>query len=149
MTEFNRIFLDTAPIIYFLEKSDLYYDKMKSIFQIIINEDIEIYTSAITYEEYEVGPLKNNNQTLIRNFENFMHDMEVEVVNIDPMIASMAAAIRAEYQGYKGMDSLQIACGISAGCKMFLTNDKQLRQTSQIVCMTVDDCWKRMLSEQS
>lgn len=139
MTGFKKVFLDTAPIIYFLERSDLYYEKMKSFFQFVIDHDIALYTSAITYEEYEVGPLRKDNQALISAFERFIRDMEIHVINIDPAVASYAASIRVEYPGYKAMDSLQIASAFSAGCDLFLTNDKQLRQTHQITCKTVDD----------
>lgn len=147
MTGFNRIFLDTAPIIYFLEKSDLYYEKIKAILQKAIDEDVELCTSAITYEEYEVGPLKNNDRFLIEKFEKFIFDMEINVTDIDPLIASKAAGIRAEYQGYKGMDAVQIACAISQECDLFLTNDKQLRQTRQIACKTVDEVWDELFAE--
>lgn len=42
---------------------------MKQILQLCIDNDTELYTSAVTFEEYEVGPLKNGNTQLIQNFE--------------------------------------------------------------------------------
>lgn len=141
MTEYKKIFLDTSPIIYFMEESDLYFAKMKDILQHIIDEDIDLCTSAITYEEYEVGPFKNNNIQLISKFEKFILDMDIEVIDVDRTIASKAAMIRSGYPGYKGMDALQIACAVSAGCDLFFTNDKQLRQTKQISIKTVDELW--------
>lgn len=32
MTEFKRVFVDTAPIIYYLENSSLYMDSIKKFF---------------------------------------------------------------------------------------------------------------------
>ena len=29
MTDFKKVFIDTAPIIYYLQKSELYYTNMK------------------------------------------------------------------------------------------------------------------------
>lgn len=33
MTDFKRVFIDTAPIIYFLENSSLYVESMGKFFQ--------------------------------------------------------------------------------------------------------------------
>lgn len=121
MTDYNKIFPDTAPIIYFLEKSDLYYEKMRQILQSFIDKDTELFTSAITYEEYEVGPLKSGNTQLIQNFERFIDDLGINVINIDQSIAAKAAYIRAKYSGFKAMDSLQLASAVSENCDLLLT----------------------------
>lgn len=139
MTDYNKVFLDTAPVIYFLEKSDLYYEKMKLILQSFIDKDTELFTSAITFEEYEVGPLKSGNTQLIQNFERFIDDLGINVINIDQSIAAEAAFIRAKYTGFKAMDSLQLAAAISENCDLFLTNDKQLLQFTQMDCKTVEN----------
>lgn len=147
MTGYERIFLDTSPIIYFMEESDLYFEKMKSIFRVVIDDDIRLCTSTVTYEEYEVGPYRSGNLRLITKFEEFIRDMDIAVVDIDRSIAARAATLRGEYVGYKGMDALQLACAMTAGCDLFLTNDKQLRQTRQtrqIPVATVDELWNAM-----
>ena len=56
MTEFKKVFLDTAPIIYYLENSSCYKDVMCSFFMKCISENIQIVTSAVTVEEYLVFP---------------------------------------------------------------------------------------------
>ncbi len=33
MTEFKKVFIDTAPIIYYLQNSELYYDNMKAFWK--------------------------------------------------------------------------------------------------------------------
>ena len=47
--------------------------------------------------------------------------------------------IRAQYKHFKAMDSLQLATAIESGCDLFLTNDNQLKQFSEIKCVTVED----------
>lgn len=42
MTEFKRVFVDTAPIIYYLENSSLYMDSIKKFFIKCIEENIQI-----------------------------------------------------------------------------------------------------------
>lgn len=110
--------------IRFLEKSDIYYDKMLAFFQNVVNEGLQVCTSVITYEEYEVGPLKNRDEEQIRTFEQFIDEMNIEIINIDRFIASKAASLRALYPGFKGMDALQLSAAVASGCDLFLTNDK-------------------------
>lgn len=112
---------------------------MLDIFQRFVDENIILYTSAITFEEYEVLPLKKYGMALVRDFEAFINDMEIHVVNIDRSIAGEAAVIRAKYPGFKAMDSLQIAAAIGVQCDLFLANDKQLRQAQEIMCKTLDE----------
>lgn len=38
MTDFNRVFIDTAPIIYFLENSSLYMESMERFFAKCVKE---------------------------------------------------------------------------------------------------------------
>lgn len=33
MTEFKKVFIDTTPIIYYLQNSELYYDNMKAFWK--------------------------------------------------------------------------------------------------------------------
>ena len=104
MTEFKKIFLDTSPIVYYLENSELY---------------------------------QQNNLRLINAFYDFIDGMEIEVRNIDKIIAKKAAQIRAKYRFFKTMDALQLATACLSGCDLFLTNDRQLKQFTEIECILV------------
>ena len=42
MTEFKRVFVDTAPIIYYLENSPLYSEAIKRFFTRCIEKDMGI-----------------------------------------------------------------------------------------------------------
>lgn len=139
MTDFKRVYIDTSPIIYYLEHSALYVDKMKKFFEMCLSRNIQIVTSVITVEEYLVFPYANRKMELIDNFKRFMDYMNIEVVNIDSEIAEQAAKIRGQFKHFKGMDSLQIAAAKVSECDMFFTNDKQLRQEKELPCMTLDD----------
>ena len=139
MTEFKRVFVDTAPIIYYLENSSLYMDAIKKFFTKCIEENIQIVTSAITIEEYLVFPYSSGKMDFADNFKKFIEYMNIKVVDIDSKIAEQGAKIRGQYKNFKAMDALQIATAIVSGCDMFLTNDKQLRQEKELPCMTMDD----------
>lgn len=139
MTGFKKVFIDTAPLIYYLERSEQYFDKMKGFFQDCCEHNVDIVTSAVTYEEYLVYPYRENRPELIDNFENFISSMDIRIISIDKEIARQEAKLRSKYQHFKAMDALQIASAIRSGCDLFLTNDKQLRQETEVVCLTLDD----------
>ena len=139
MTGFKRVFIDTAPIIYYLENNPLYAGLIKKFFRMCIEGDIQVVTSAITVEEYIVFPYTSGNMELVDNFKRFIEYIHMEVVDIDPEIAEQGAKIRSQYKGFKAMDALQVATAIMSGCDMFFTNDKQLRQEKELPCMTMDD----------
>ena len=139
MTDFKRVFIDTAPIIYFLENSSLYMESMEKFFTRCVKENIQIVTSALTVEEYLVSPYSNGKMEYVDNFKRFIKYMNVEVMDIDSTIAEEGAKIRGRYKNFKAMDALQIATAVVKKCDMFFTNDKQLQQEKELPCMTMED----------
>lgn len=96
-------------------------------------------TSTLTIEEYLVSPYSNGKMEYVDNFKKFIEYMNIEVVDIDSVIAEQGAKIRGKYKSFKAMDALQIATAIIKKCDMFFTNDKQLRQEKELPCMTMED----------
>lgn len=139
MTEFKRVFIDTAPIIYYLENNAQYKDSVKEFFTRCMEDSIQIVTSAITIEEYLVFPYSSEKMEFADNFKRFLTYMNVEIVDINSTIAEQGAKIRGKYKNFKAMDALQIAAAIVSGCDMFFTNDKQLRQEKELPCMIMED----------
>lgn len=135
----SRLYLDTAPFIYFLEKSSLYFDKIRDFFIRCKNQDIPLVTSAMTVEEYCVFPLSQHDSQAVSNFDAFLNGMHVAVVPADKDIALKAAKIRAEYKGFKALDAVHLATALSGGCSAFITNDRQLRQMREIPVFTMDN----------
>jgi len=142
MTDFKRVFIDTAPIIYFLENSSQYMESMEKFFTRCMKEHIQIVTSTLTIEEYLVLPYSNGRVEYVDNFKRFIKYMNIEVVDIDSTIAEQGAMLRGRYKNFKAMDALQIATAIVQNCDMFFTNDKQLRQEKELPCMTMEDIVK-------
>lgn len=142
MTDFKKVFVDTAPFIYFIEKDSnnpQYYEKVKKFFMNGYESSKEFVTSVITMEEYFVYPYRNNNYSYIDMFNRLVATTNMGITEISQEIAKKAAQIRAEYKGVKAMDALQLAVACFEGCDLFLTNDKQLRQFKEIKCITVDE----------
>lgn len=142
MTDYNKVFLDTAPFIYFIEKDSnnpQYFDNMKRFFEEGYRENKEFLTSVITMAEYFVFPYRNEKMSYIDSFHRLVDTLDMEIAEVDQEIAKKAAQIRAQYKNFKAMDALQLATACVTGCDLFLTNDKQLKQFTEIKCVTVDD----------
>ena len=139
MTEYNKVFLDTAPLIYFLDEDVNFGEKTKSILEEILSTGKTLTSSVITCEEYLIYPYRSGNQEKIDVFFEFSDACGVDLVPISLEIAKQAAKIKAEYEDFKTMDSLQLAAAVHTGCDLFLTNDKQLRNFNELRCVTVED----------
>ena len=126
----SKIFLDTNPVIYFLELDDTYYDAMERFF--IENKSARYVTSVVTVAEYFVMPFRDDEEDRIRFFNSFIEEMDVDILDVNRSIAEKAAQIRAIYRSFKAMDSLQLAAAVISGCDLFLTNDLKLGQFREI-----------------
>ena len=112
---------------------------VESILSEIIENEIEMATSTITCMEYLTYPYKMGNTEKINAFFDFVKDCDIPLYSIGEEVAKKAAQIRAEYKVFKAMDALQLATACLTGCDLFLTNDKQLRQFGEIMCITVEE----------
>ena len=128
MTEYKKVFLDTTPLIYFLDDDIHFGLKTRQIFEEILYNDRLLLTSVLTCMEYLVHPYRTNNQAKIKACADFLNDCHIPVLSINLEIATRAAQIRAAYKDFKSLDALQLATAWVYGCDYFLTIDKQLRQ---------------------
>ena len=141
-TEFKKVFIDTAPFIYFIEKDNHnphYHENVKQFLMDAYQNDVRLFTSVITIGEYMVFPYRINNMSSIVSFKELIAKLDIYVAEIGKKIASDAAKIRAEYKFFNGMDALQLAAAIQLNCDLFLTNDKQLKQFRKLKCITIED----------
>lgn len=88
---------------------------------------------------HKVFPYRMKNFEYIESFDRLVHVLDIDIMNISNRIADKAARIRAEYKGFKAMDALQHASACLTGCDLFLTNDKQLRQFTDIRWITMEE----------
>ena len=77
MTDFKKVFVDTAPIIYYLENSPLYSEVVKRFFATCIEKNIKVVTSAVTVEEYLVYPYSSGQMDLAECDMFFTNDRQL------------------------------------------------------------------------
>lgn len=68
MKDFNKVFLDTAPLIYFLSENSDFRPKMTYILSCLTKNNCSLVTSAITCAEYLVHPYRQENTAAVAAF---------------------------------------------------------------------------------
>jgi predicted nucleic acid-binding protein len=131
----NRLFLDTAPVVYFVEQNPEFIARVEPIFA-RLDLDIIGIVSAVTLAECLVFPIKRGLTNLEKAFEEVASSSRVEFVATDREIAKLTAIIRAKYN-FQLPDSIQIATAIESNCDAFLTNDIALRKVTEIRAIVV------------
>jgi predicted nucleic acid-binding protein len=134
-----RIFLDTAPVIYFVEKNPDYMDKMLIVFDRLDAGTLSGATSPVTLSECLVLPIRLGKPEVAQAFNQFLGgNSSLFFVNIDDKIASRAADFRARYN-LTLPDAFQVAAAITSGCDAFLTNDDTLKRVTELNTIVLDD----------
>lgn len=95
MSVYKRIFLDTNPIIYFLEKQNKNADTVRKFLATATENESEFYTSTITDAEFLVYPYMENNQESIEAYYDFIKNLKVLKCFVTEDIAEKSAEIRA------------------------------------------------------
>ncbi len=135
LTDVFRLFLDTAPVIYFVESNPQFVDLVDPIFE-RLSADITAVASGITLSECLVGAIRLGLADLEQAFVDVLQQEQVVFVEINAAIAREAARIRVHYN-LQLPDALQVAAALIAGCEAFLTNDAALKRVTELRVLVV------------
>lgn len=136
----NSIFLDTAPIIYYIEAHPQYGPLMKDIVNSFKSGAFEAYTSVISITEILPKPVSQNKTYLVETFMRFLkNEINLNLLNISPEIAEKAGNLRAKYNSLKTMDAIQLSAAIMAEAEIFVTNDIKLKQINEVKFLVLND----------
>jgi|SRR5579859_5029823 len=101
--------LDTAPLIYFIERHSLFYPLVEAFFAAVEGGEVEVVTSTLTLTEVLVHPYRRGNQALVREYsEILLNARNVRTFPVSQEIASEAARLRAMH-GLRTPDAIQLA----------------------------------------
>jgi len=130
--------LDTAPLIYFIEKNPTYYGTLLPFFEVVHNGGIQVVTSTLTLTEVLVLPYRSGNQKLAFEYTKILlNSPNLTILPVSNSIATAAARVRAAY-GYKSPDAIQIATAQEGNAKAFLTNDSSLKSIPAMQVLQLD-----------
>jgi predicted nucleic acid-binding protein len=134
------IFVDTAPLIYYIEGHSLWQSKLIEIFTNNHEGQLPIITSTLTLLELLVQPLKLKRFDLVEKYEQILTSSpHIDIIELNIEIAKKAAEFRSSFN-LKTPDSIQIATAVINNAEVFLTNDKDLqRVNNDIKVITLAD----------
>ncbi|NJL03634.1 MAG: type II toxin-antitoxin system VapC family toxin [Chloroflexaceae bacterium] len=135
----KRLFIDTAPLVYFVEQHPHYAQRVTPIFQALDAGTIAAVTSPITLAEALVQPYRQQQEAVQQAFINTItNGTHTHFMAIDDRISRRAAQLRSSYN-LSLLDALQVAVALAAGCDMLLTNDYGVRRVREITVVIVDE----------
>ncbi len=135
----TRLFLDSAPVIYAVEKHPRYVDLVRVALRQIDAGALFAVTSPVTLAECLVAPYRLDRPDVSQTFVDLVvYGSNVSFLNIDQTVAQKAAELRARYNLLLP-DSFQVAVAMLAGCDGFLTNDAALKRVTEIDALVLDE----------
>jgi predicted nucleic acid-binding protein len=135
----QTIFIDTAPLIYYIEENPRYLKFLQPFFAANEKYGYFFLSSVITLMEVLVLPLRHKKNELAQRYETVLTSSNaIKLVAIDEEIAKISARLRAEYS-FKTPDAVQLATAIMHSADTFLTNDKQLKVVKEVNVVTLDE----------
>lgn len=136
----KTIFLDTAPIIYFIEAHHEFGPLVKQVVELMNANRIEAFTSVLTLSEVLPKPVETGNDELAEKFKTYLKNgPNLTLLPIGETIGETAGALRGKYPYLKTVDAVQIAAALDAGAEAFLTNDKKLSKIMEVKILVLKD----------
>lgn len=131
--------IDTAPIIYLVEKHPVYFARMAEILRYINNGSVGAVSSILTLTEVLTQPLRQGKIALIKDYEDILQNSTgFDLFDLTSTIARNAAALRARYN-LKTPDAIQIATCIETRCQALLTNDLSFKRITELQILVLDE----------
>ncbi len=138
----KTVFLDTAPLIYYIEENQQYSPILNKLFLANSKGEFLFQTSVITLLEILVHPMRENKHQLVEEYQNILcNSSTINIFELNIEIAKRAAGFRAKY-GLKTPDSIQVATAVYTSAEYFLTNDIRLKAVKEIETLVLDELVK-------
>ncbi len=134
-----RLFLDTAPLVYYVEEQARYLALVEPVFERLDRGDFMAVTSPVTLAECLVVPYRDGRLDIGREFAALiLNGANTSFVVIDRDVADRAAELRARYN-LNLPDAFQVSVALAAGCDAFLTNDATLKRVIELRVIVLDE----------
>lgn len=138
LPEPGLIYLDTAIVIYSVEKNPDYWLLLRPLWEQSRAGSIGIATSNLTLLETLVAPLRDGDGSLIAAYEQLLTTTEVRLLPVTTAILRQAAQLRASLN-LKTPDAIHAATALASDCSLFLTNDRAFQRVPALNPLVVGD----------
>ena len=136
----NSIFVDTAPIIYYIEAHPQFGPLTKEVVSAFQSGGLNAYCSVITLAEVLPKPVEKGDEKLVRKFAEFLkHGRNLTMIEISEGTAEAAGRLRGRYSFLKTVDAIQLATALDLGAEAFLTNDGRLGKFKELKVLVLKD----------
>lgn len=125
------VLVDTAPIIYVLEREPKFAPRFRPLFERQSAGGIQFAVTTITVAEVLTGPFKAGEEALAKRYRAVMESWQIVSLTVD--IAESAARFRASL-GLRTADAIQVASAIAVNADALVTHD---RDFSRVKTLTV------------
>jgi len=138
-----RVYSDSAPIIYSVKQVPQYSGSVDA--QLSAQNVIQV-TSDLTRMECRVKPLRDGDNQLLKDFDDYFAGAVGEIVALSREVIDKATEIRAKYN-FKTPDAIHLAAAVTSNCDVFLTNDHRLDRFTEIATAQRDSRSTDLLPE--
>lgn len=133
----KTVFLDTAPLIYFIEGHSNFQSILTRIFDLNDKGSFSFISSSVTLLEVLVKPLRDGHVAIANQYRDILTLAPgIELYDVTSSIAESAAQLRARYS-LRTPDAIQLATCIELGADYFLTNDNRLKAIREVKVVTL------------
>jgi predicted nucleic acid-binding protein len=139
LSSVQRLYVETTPLIYYVETNPTYVARMDVIIDQIENRPIEAVSSVITLTEVLTQPMRLGRSDIERAYRQILLNSNMfRMMTVTAKIADSAAQLRAQYN-LRTPDALHVATAIEASCDALLTNDLTLRRIQGLQMLILDE----------
>jgi len=136
--------LDTVVFIYFIEEDPRFLGLVEPIFSGIDQGRWQAVTSGLTLLEVLVVPYRSGNAALADRYEALLtRSRGLRLVELDHRLLRAAAQLRAAVR-VRTPDAIQLAAALTAGCPVYVTNDRALPAMPGLRALQLRDYLKRI-----
>jgi len=115
------LLIDTAPIVYILERHPRLALRFKPLFERHARGELSFAVTTIGVAEVLSGPIATGDEILTRRYRSLLETWQV--VDLTADIAESAARLRAAYR-LRLPDAIQAASAIEIGADALVTHDR-------------------------
>ncbi len=133
----QRIYFDTNGLIYFFDKNPLYFPIIAEIITAVDRGECYGYTGDAAVSELMVYPYRSSDPAEIARAKSFfLRKNFITVIGHDSAIFDTASQLRA-MKNLKLIDAIHYATAIRAGCRFFITHDRDFNAIESNADITV------------
>lgn len=129
LPEGTLLLMDSAPIVYFLERHQKFGPVFKPLFEAHAAGRLRFAVTPVTIAEVLTGPLLAGDEALAERYWTVLESWHV--VDLTAQIATNAARLRASLR-LKLPDAVQVASALAIGADALVTHDRDFSRVRSL-----------------